>query len=273
MAQDISDIQQEIIDAVQDDDTLSAKLTSTSKTAIWRLKTYCIAVGIYLLQLLFDEMVEEVDTALEQRLTHNAYWYSTMAKAFQYGYELEDESDTYEEEDEDAQIVTQAAVVEVNGTLYIKIAKGSDGELSPLSTSDPDELTPFTEYMARVKDAGVAIEVVNDEGDELRLVIDIYYDPLVLNDEGALLTDTGTYPAYDTIKDFVTSLSFNGEFIPAELVDALQETEGVDIPEILSVATKYADNDWESVSGKVVPNAGYLNIDDDNLTINYTANV
>lgn len=271
MAQDITDIQQEIIDYVQDDDTLNAKLTSTSKTAIWRLWTYIAAVGSYLLQLLFDAHVEEVDDKIDNQSTHNASWYATMAKAFQYGYDLVDECDYYETIDEDAQIVQYAVLDE--DSREMKIAREVDGELAPLSTSDPDQLTPFEAYVKRFKDWGVELNIVNDEADDLRLVINIYYDPLVLGEDGSLLTDSSTFPAYDAIKDFIKSLDFNGEFIPVELVDALQETSGIDIPEILSVETKYADNDWESVSGKVVPNAGYLNIDDDNLTINYKANV
>jgi hypothetical protein len=273
MARNIADIQQEIIDSVQADETLNTRLTSTSKTARWRLTTYVVAVAIWMLETLFDEHEAEVNNILATQKTHNLYWYAEKAKAFQYGYALVTDADYYETIDEEAQIVSHAAVDEINGKLFMKVAKDVNGELGPLSTANPDELTPFTQYIFRIKDAGVAINIVSDEGDDLRLVMDIYYDPQLLNADGTLIKDPSQSPAKDTIKDFIRTLPFNGEFIPANLVDALQQTQGVDIPEILSVETKYAANDWERVYGKVVPNAGYLTVADENLTLNYKANV
>jgi len=273
MARDIGDIQQGIINTVQGDETLNTRLTSTSKTARWRLTTYVVAVSIWMLEKLFDEHQLEVNTILATQKTHNLQWYSQIAKAFQYGHALVLDKDYYESDDPDARIVKYAAVDEINGTLIMKVAKDNNGELAPLSTASPNELTPFTQYIFRVKDAGVKIIVVSDVGDSLRLVMDIYYDPLVLNADGTLISDSSQTPAEDTIKSFIKTLPFNGEFIPAKLVDALQNTHGIDIPEILSVETKYAQNDWVAVQGKVVPNAGYLTIADEDLTLNYIANV
>jgi len=206
-------------------------------------------------------------------VTHNGSWYADKAEAFQYGYTLVDDTDTYAETDEDAQIIAHAAVEEVNGTLYMKVAKEGDDGLEPLSTADPDELTPFTTYINKVKDAGVKIVVVSDEGDDLRMTINIYYDPLVLDGNGILLTDSVTEPAKETIVAYIKDLPFNGEFVPAHLIDALQETSGVDIPEITSIESRYGTNDYSIIEGKVIPNAGYLVIADDDLTINYIANV
>ncbi|MBS2100717.1 hypothetical protein [Carboxylicivirga linearis] len=273
MARDIADIQQEMVDTVQADETLNMKLTSTSKTALWRLTTYVVATAIWMLETLYDELVALVNSILATQKTHNLYWYAEKAKEFQYGYALVPDTDYYETIDEDAQIVSHAAVDEIAGKLFMKVAKDVNGELAPLSTADPDELTPFEQYILKVKDAGVVVNIVSDVGDDLRLVLDIYYDPLVLNENGELLTDPGQIPAEDTIKTFISGLPFNGEFIPANLVDALQATTGIDIPEIRTVDTKYAANDWQPVYGKVVPNAGYLTISDENLTINYIANV
>ncbi|GAF06019.1 hypothetical protein [Saccharicrinis fermentans] len=273
MARNITEIQQGIIDNVQSDEALSEVLTSESKTALWRLFSYIFAVASYLLEVLFDKHTDEIDAKLATQKTHNETWYAEKAKQFQYGYELVTETDYYENEDEDAKIISHAAVESKNGTLFMKVAKNENGELQALSTSSPDELTPFTAYITAVKDAGVVINVVSSIGDNLRLVMDIYYDPQVLNADGTLITDPSQSPAEDTIRKFIRTLPFNGEFIPASLVDSLQEAPGIDIPEILSVETKYADNDWQAVQGKVVPNAGYLTVTDDDLTLNYKANV
>jgi len=119
----------------------------------------------------------------------------------------------------------------------------------------------------------VKVEIVSSVGDDLRLVVDIYYDPMVLDGEGRLRKEPSRKPVEETINKFITSLPFNGEFIPVKLQDALQETEGVAIPEILSIESKYAANDWATIQGKVVPNAGYLKIEPENLTLNYKPNV
>lgn len=270
MARGVAEIQQGMIDTVQNDDTLKTELTSTSKTALWRLKTYVVAVAIWLLELLFDAHKEETDNKLATQKTHNETWYAEKAKLFQYGYSLVYEKDYYDVIDEDAQIVSHAAVDSIKGTLYMKVAKLVDGELAPLSTA---ELTPFTQYVNTYKDAGVRIEIVSDVGDQLRLVMDIYYNPQLLNADGTLISNSSKKPAEDTICSFITTLPFNGEFVPAHMVDALQAAEGIDIPEILSVESKYADNDWEQIKGKTVPNAGYLTIADEDLTLNYIPNV
>ncbi len=269
MAQAIAEIQQGMVNTIQEDEVLKVRLSNTSKTARWRLTTYVVAVSIWMLQKLFDELKELVYSILETLRPHTLNWYVKKAKAFQYGYALVQDKDYYETIDEDAQIVSHAAVDEIAGKLYMKVAKESNGELKPLA----DELTPFSQYIQMIKDAGVIVNVISDVGDDLRLVLDIYYDPLVLNADGTLIKSPDQAPAKDTIKRFITQLPFNGEFIPVNLVDALQQTEGVAIPELKSVETKYAGNDWQVVQGKVVPNAGYLTIRDEDLTINYIANV
>lgn len=273
MARTVTAIQQEIINNVQGNEVLSEKLTSTSKTAIWRLTAYVVAVAIWALEKLFDAHTAEVSAAIANKRPQTLPWYADMAKRFQYGYALPRDTDIYPVIDESAMIVAQASVTEAAGKLRMKVAKKSGDTLAPLSTANPDELTPFTDYVGRWKGGGVVVNIISAVGDDLRLVMDIWYDPLVLDATGKLLIDGTTEPAKEAIKQFITSLDFDGEFVPALLVDALQATVGIDIPVITSCETKFAENDWSIVDGKVIPNAGYLTIADENLTINYRANV
>ena len=258
-----------MVNSIQEDEVLKQRLSNTSKTARWRLTTYVVAVAHWLLQVLFDEHKKEVDSKLATQRAHNQYWYAAKAKAFQYGHALVPEKDYYKTIDEKTMVVSHAAVDEINGKLFIKVAKDNGSSLMPLT----EELDAFIQYLQRVKDAGVKITVISEQGDDLRLVMDIWYDPQLLNEDGSLIRDPSRFPARDTINRFISRLPFNGEFVPTLLVDALQETEGIAYPEILSVETRYAANDWSAVHGKEVPNAGYLTIKDENLTINYKANV
>lgn len=275
MAQTIAQIQQEIIDTIQADTVLAPQLSSPSKTAIWRLISYVAAVASWLNQNLFDKHIIEVDDKLAKGQKGNLYWLSEKAKAFQYGYELIPFTDSYAVVDDDAKIIAQCSVTEnLDGRLVMKVAKLVNGNLAKLSDA---EFIAFSAYIERIKFAGVIINKVSIDADLLQLNLRIRFDPLVLtiNDDGkaVLISDPATEPAVDTIKSFIQSLSFNGEFIPVKLQDALQLTKGIDIPTINNCATKYGTNDWEQVVDKVVPAAGYLNINDVDLTIVYEANV
>lgn len=241
-----------------------------SKVSIENLFLYIVAVSIYILEQLFDDHKTDVDEALANMRPHRLQWYVTKAKAFQYGDSLVSDADYYDVEDEEKQIISHASAEEVAGRLFIKVAKLVDNSLAPLSST---ELSSFTTYMERIKDAGVSITYISDEGDDLRIVMDIWYDPLVVNENGELLEDSSVKPAEDAIRNFIVNLPFNGEFIVTDLVDALQEAQGIDIPVILSAESKYADNDWENIDGKVVPHAGYFKLSEENLVLNYRANV
>lgn len=270
MARSITAIQQVIIDSIADDEVLSTKLNSSSKTAIYRLISFIVAAAIWMHETLWDQFKTDVEEILNTRQTHNLMWYSNMAKLFQYGYALHQDADYYDVVNEAAMIVAHSAVTENNGILIMKVAKESAGELTALSAG---ELTAFEEYIRSIKDAGVRISIISNTGDDLRLTLDVFYNPLVLDGNGKLLNDSSQEPAKDTLKEFIKNLPFNGEFIPTSLVDALQVAEGVDIPVILSCETRFGENEFTVVDGKVTPYSGYLTIADENLIINYRANV
>jgi hypothetical protein len=290
MARTISTIHSELKANFMDNSKLQEKYSfdsdetfdnQFSNVSIENLFLYIVALSIYILEQLYDDHKSDVETTLSNMRPHSLKWYVEKAKAFQFGdeYNLVDGTDYYTKEDEDAQIVAYAAAAEKNGTLLLKVAKkNTDGNLEPLSkvsTGEQDnEFTPFKEYISRVKDAGVKVDVISDVGDDLNISIDIWYDPLVLNKNGELLDGSGVKPAEVTIKEFIISLPFNGEFVLAKLVEALVNTQGIDFPVIHSIQqSKYDANDWTDVTGKVVPYAGYFNILEKNFNINYKANV
>jgi len=241
-----------------------------SRVSIENLFLYVVAVSMNILENLFDDHKADVDSAIALLKPHSLKWYVEKARMFQYGDSLVEDKDYYDPVDEAKQIVSHCAVDEKAGKLYMKVAKDEGDGLAPLAAS---ELTAFTGYMERVKDAGVNIHYISQAGDDLRLAMDIWYDPLVIGEDGKMLDDSTREPAKETIKDFIKDLPFNGEFVLVDLVDALQATDGIDIPTILQAESKYGSYDWTNIDAKVVPEAGYLVIDDANLTLNYRANV
>ena len=267
MARTIDKIQEQII--TEKDRSLGLEsLNSTSNTAIWRVWTYITAVAIWTLENLFDLHKKEVDRLLLTKKPHNLLWYKTKAEAFQFGSELKPGSDCYDNTGVDhvkvakSRIVKHVAVVEnkKTGWVRIKAAKEVNGELQKLSNENPDELGALNSYMQHIKDAGVKLIVQSLPPDRLKMHIDIYYDAMVLDENGGRLDGGSVKPVNDTIDAYLRSLPFNGAFVLATLTDQLQETPGVVIPQIRHVAVSYGTRKEVCIPVRYVPDGGYLRI-------------
>ncbi|MBS1690085.1 MAG: hypothetical protein JSS96_15250, partial [Bacteroidetes bacterium] len=197
---------------------------------------------------------------------------ATIAKAFQYGYSLAVDSDTYSVIDTTAQIVNYAAAIEyTNGLkgLRIKVAALSGGALVPLSTP---QLTAFTAYMQVVKDAGVRITITTANADSLKLNLNIYYNALVLDGTGARLDGTAATPIQDAIDNYLENLPFNSLYINFELLEALKDVDGVIIPELISAQSYYTGTPgYVPIATEYTPDAGYIRVitRSTDLTLNF----
>lgn len=263
-----------------------AGLTSTSRVAIWRLMIYVVAFAVWSLEILFDQHKAEVDGILLELKPHTPRWYRNKALAFQYGFDLYPDTDVFvnegktPEQIEVSKIIKYAAVTEATNEsrLIIKIAtEDVDGILSPIT--DPEKES-FDAYIDEIRDAGVKITPINYLPDVLRLNIKIYYDPLVLTSNGVAITgiNAGKKPVEIALQEFMRELPFNGELVLSALIDKLQQTEGVAIPHLVSAASKWINEEgsaygnFENISVKKIPVAGYFTIEDFN-NIEYISNV
>lgn len=269
----LEEIQNEIITAKESNPELS-RLSSTSKSAIWRNLVYTISFAIWLLENIFQQHKKEVDTALLELTPHTPRWYRNKALAFQYGFDLLTDSDKYnnegftEEQIANSKIIKYSAVVEAEteSRLIIKIATEKNDELNPI---DVQEQQTFEAYIKEIKDAGVRITVINYEPDILRLGIRIVRNPLVLDANGMSIL-TGKYPIQDDLQEFMKELPFNGELILQDLANKLEKTEGVKIVQIDYAQSKWIDADlggygsFENIDMRKVPVSGYFKIEDFN---------
>lgn len=274
MAQSIEEIQLEIFNRIASDEKL-ASLNSTSKVAIYRLFVFVVSYSILLLQILFDTHKKEVSDIIEAKMPHRASWYRTKALDFQYGHALIVDSDKYDnigftaEEIENSKIIKYSAVTQNGGQLLIKIASESGGVLQPIT--DPQKAS-FDAYVQEIADCGVKYVVINKLPDLLLLNLQIFRDPLVLNENGLSILN-GNYPVEEAILEYMKELPFNGELVLAHLVDKLQKVEGVKIPNIVNAESQinilgteeYLDP--QPITVKTVPDSGYFKIPDfENVT-------
>jgi len=254
-----------------------AGLTSTSDTAVWRLWIDIQARAIWALEVLFDLHKTEVNTIIAELRPHTRQWYRLKALYFMYGYPLITDSDLYDQtglteaQIEAAQIVEQASVTENEGQLIIKVAKDDgSGGLEKLSAAEEAALNAYFDV---IKDAGVRITIITDDPDDLALTIDIYYDPLVLDSNGARLDGTEADVVENAINAYLRGLPFDGQFITVDMVDGLQATEGINIPEVKYIASRYGVLPYTQIDARVIPNAGYMILGAGVVTINYIADV
>lgn len=103
-----------------------------SSVSIENVLFYVFACAVWVVEVLFDKHVAEVDSRIEQLEPHTLRWYVNKVKAFMYGYRLLENTDRYDtssmsETDIDtAQVVKYAVATEDETTVYIKVAGRTD---------------------------------------------------------------------------------------------------------------------------------------------------
>ena len=272
MARTIAQIQASLVAAKTADHTLSG-LTSTSQVAIWQLWTWVVAVCQWTLENLFDAHKAEVQGIIATQKPHSLQWYVTMATAFQYGISLPPDTDVYAivpPVSLSVLIVNYAAAVELSNLVRIKVATLSGGVLAPLTGS---QLTAFTAYMSAVKDAGVRLQLTSGPPDTLQLALNIFYDPLILDNTGKRLDGTNNTPVLDAVNSFLDTLPFNGLFVLNFLINTLQNIEGVRIGQVALAQAHYGSTPYVAILVEYTPDAGYMILDTAyfNANITYTA--
>jgi hypothetical protein len=340
MARTIAEIQNEIL--VEKEKQPSLNGLTDSKTGIWKLWINIVATAIWV----HEKIVEK--NALISR-PHTLNWYREQALNFHYGmpadpnsnnamslvwkngsYQFDTTGLENEAAIENAKIIKHCAVSEIDletvldpnkvpaeifsdyfhnkvGVVFIKVATVKGDKISRIDV--PNELFAFKEYIAKIKDAGNQVYITSDQGDILKLSLNVYIDPLTIyinpkdieyyqqkslssgQDDtntldsyefdplnGSLILDGDVYPVIDAVKDHLKNIEFNGAFVKTYLVDAIQKALGVKIPILTKVATSRAKNPNEVNDPQpidvtrieyFIPQAGYFDIDTLQIEVNY----
>lgn len=281
MARTVKEIKDEMTHEFVNDATVIVKygLDTTksfdkqfSKASIESILFYVFAFCAWTMERLFDTHKSEVTTYIDEMKPHSLKWYVNKVKAFRYGQSLITNTDQYDDSgltDEDIaerQIVKYVSAEEIDGHLYIKVAKDNDGARSPLTTTEANALK---NYVDEVKDAGVRVEIRNENAVKFMLNLTVYYNPQILTADGTSILRGGN-PVKEAIKDYIENLPFNGEYRNVELVDKLQQVEGVVIPELGGAYSKITNAaDYSAINAKEKPFSGYYAFQEDDSTINY----
>ena len=280
MARSIEQIKTSMAEAFMQDTNLAIKYgfevgadfnNTFSKVSIESLLLYIVAVGIWTLERLFDTHTAELTDYIATMKPHSLRWYVEKAKAFMYGEpvlpelisgsDIYDTTDMTDEQIAQAKIVTFAACTENNATLYLKVAKAGPAPL------DNEEKDAFVAYLNEIKDAGVRVDVISQQGDYLNLNMVIFYNPLLIKSNGESKAD-GTKVVEQAIKDYIENIPFNGEFRKNELVDVIQAVDGVVMVElgVVEHSETGAAGSFEDVIPNCKPASGYFKFANANLS-------
>ncbi len=256
----------------------AAKIWGFAKGASWNsvmgrmsvenVIIHIVAVCCHVVESLMATHKKEVETMISVKVPHSSRWYCEKTLSFLDGEELIEDSDEYDlsqmtqEDIEAKRIVKYAVAVESendgSNELMIKVAgEDSEGNKRPLTD---EEATRLKAYLGEIKDAGVKINLVNEEPDQLRLHLIIYYNALYNVEELKTQCEVA-------LKQYVENLDFDGVWSRNGIVDAVRGIEGVELAQIVSVVWGGADH---SVSFDKIysrPRSGYCKLTEVNLTM------
>lgn len=195
---------------------------------------YCCAVGIWLLEQLFDTHKKEVRADLDARLPHTAQWYRNIVLNFEYNGDKP---------------VKYCAVNEYDNKLQVKIASG---EPSKRDVVPYKEVEALASWLMQYKDAGTKIILVNENRDKLDIAAEVYYDALYLRPEDGKVEEA--------ITEYVSNLDFDGLLTFNNLTQAMLAVEGVKLVRINSCYVQYAEDEAEDLGVQRVSTSGYWNV-------------
>lgn len=271
MARSIQTIFNAIIAAKEANSALDG-LDTTSVTSVYRQWAWITATVQYVIETMLDLFRVEMQVMLANLKPGSLLWYQAMCKAFQLGDDLVwiNGQWAYATIDPAKQIIAQCSVTEGERGLVIKVAKLSGAEWIPLTTP---EINAFTAYVAKMKFAGTKVVIVNSAANLLKIAATIYYNPLVLSQNGELIVE-GSKPVVVAISNYLASLPFNGRLMLTALTDAIQAATGVEDLQLTTVQQKNGANPYADIIVSHIPESGYFKIDPANpLDITYTPHV
>ncbi len=180
-----------------------------------------MAVQTHLTELGIESGIDDIQTIMDEQRVPNDTWYIEMAKLFQYGDTLFIDLDTfrpsYATVDEAARIIEAVTTRTIANSLYLKVKRVGGTLLSA------PEKAGLESYLFAIKAAGTQILVQNYSPDELTLNMTILY-------EGSYDLTTIQTNVETAINTYLSELNFDSKFVTNELIDKLQEVDGVSDP-------------------------------------------
>lgn len=246
-------------------------LDSTSDVSFFAQMRKMWALLVQMVESDWGNLRTEIELKIATTSVGSLSWYVDQVKAFQFGDQVSiiNGQVAYDVPDDQKRIVVQAAGTEdlSTGRLNLKAAKKGPNGLIPLNV---EELEALKTYVGKVKYAGVVVDVISMDADDLKITATVKVDRQVISLTGSLLTDTSKLPVHDAISAYLTALPYDSVLSNTGLTDALQSIRGVkDFTITSSFTRRPISSTWVAYSREVISQAGHLRLHPDS-TINFT---
>jgi len=267
--------------------TVLSEVNSASKTSLWRQFLEVVSTAYWAFVNVRDLHDKETNVLIQEQKVPNQRWYRNKALSFQYGFDVEIDTDIFkttiqvdgvdveatEEQIEASKVIKYCAVdrkvISNRASLIIKIAGEENGEIVQSSDEVKEALKKWFEVDGAAA-AGDVITYINYKGDILSFSVDVYVNPLVLMNDGRHKINLN-YPVEDSIKTYLKNLPFNGEFDVQKFEAAILATEGV-----LKLKTNKVESKWivpqggdadgyglfQPIPVYKIPESGYFKVED-----------
>jgi len=258
-----------------------------SMFSIKKLWVYVIAFLAHTLDNILGVHFTETQYNLSLLKPTSRQWYANLIKNFQLGFPLITDTHHFNNtgytpsEIEASKVIKYVAVIkQINlygrVQLRLKIAGSNGNDLQQIDSTVVDALTTYLDTVGAPAGDNYIVEGKNY--DKLKMKWIIYYDPLILDAQGARLDGSSTSPVRDAIKNFLKDVSngggmpFSGTYVLQYHIDAVQQVQGVIIPEIVECSAQFGLLPFSAINTKYDPDAGWLRFDvEDDLEIEYIA--
>ena len=238
MARNTDQIQQQIIDNVQADATLS-QASSPSRRSHWRLWTRETATAQNALEQVWDEKKAELEKAASETAAATKPWIQRKMFDFQYDANtpqvlLLDTSTAepfyyYPTVDPTKRIISQCVAYSAsNNVVYVKLATGD----VPGALTAP-QLSAAQDYIDTLFPAPIFYLAQSTEADKLYLQADIYY-----KGQYSAVIQTNVISAINAYLLLLAKTDFNGKLRLTDLEVEIKKVEGVTDVVLKNVAAR-----------------------------------
>lgn len=124
-------------------------------------------------------------------------------------------------------------------------------------------MTGLKEYIDEIKDAGVAVELINQPADSIRLSIDLHIPPRLIAS-----TDRIEEVVTKELRKLLANLPYDGVLKISQVVDALEGLDEVSAASVTSAASRaHSVAAWTDIEAYAQPHAGYWRLEE--VTLKY----
>ncbi|MCF8465642.1 MAG: hypothetical protein K9G41_12420 [Flavobacteriales bacterium] len=255
----------DLVPQADDAQTLLTDISTPSKVAQHRLELRWYSFFSWMLEVLFDAYKAEVQTIADANKFGTLRWWAAKLKAYQHGFALSfvENFAQYVDTTSSTALLNQvvkysAAVQNSNGEVILKAA-ADDGNGNPVALTNA-ELTGLGEYCDQLQPAGVRLILISQNADLLMVTGTVYYNPLVLDEFGYLISDGTTRPVDDAIEAYIDGLPFNGRLSTTTLKDVVQLAEGVNDFVPSAIEYKIGTGNWTLINRLYDTFSGYIRV-------------